>query len=90
MVFTYLGHPRWTLGLALLFMLAFAAGLTGVSKDPAVDAFVPGDHPAALARDAAREIFGLEDPAVIGLAARNRRGQAQRRGQPGHRERHPG
>lgn len=49
--------------------LASGAGLRCVSKDPSVDAFVPGNHPAALARDIARDTFGLEDPIIIGLAA---------------------
>jgi predicted RND superfamily exporter protein len=52
----------------LLLVGAFGAGLPGVHKDPSVDAFVPLDHPAAIARDEAREIFGLEDPVVVGLA----------------------
>ncbi|MEE4300140.1 MAG: MMPL family transporter [Pseudomonadales bacterium] len=61
--------PRLTLLVAVLTVIVAAAGLAGVSKDPSVDAFVPGDHPAALARDRAREYFGLEDPIVVGLAA---------------------
>lgn len=65
----YLCFPRRSLALAALFVVAFGAGLSGVRKDPSVDAFVPGDHPAALARDAARSLFGLEDPLVIGLTA---------------------
>lgn len=53
---------------ALAFIVLFAIGLRGVSKDPSVDAFVPDDHPAAVARETARSIFGLEDPAVVGLS----------------------
>lgn len=64
-----LRHPARLLTLCCLLALAFGAGLRGVSKDPSVDAFVPGDHPAALARDIARDTFGLEDPIIIGLAA---------------------
>ncbi|RGP42300.1 putative membrane protein [Altererythrobacter insulae] len=54
---------------ALVLVFVMGAGLTGVSKDPSVDAFVPLDHPAALARDRANEIFGLEDPVIVALAA---------------------
>jgi hypothetical protein len=62
-------HPGRLLIACVLVTLAFGAGLRGVSKDPSVDAFVPNDHPAALARDIARETFGLEDPIVVALAA---------------------
>lgn len=60
----------WALAAVSLLILAIGAGgLSGVVKDPSVDAFVPSDHPAAAARDEAREIFGLEDPMVVALAA---------------------
>lgn len=64
-----LAYPRTVLLVTALMLLAFAIGLRGVSKEPSVDAFVPGDHPAAQARDVARDLFGLEDPVIIGLAA---------------------
>lgn len=64
-----LQHPGRLLIACALLALAFGTGLRGVSKDPSVDAFVPGNHPAALARDIARDTFGLEDPIIIGLAA---------------------
>ena len=62
-------RPRRTLAVALLVIALFAAGLGRVSKDPSVDAFVPASHPAAIARDRAAELFGLEDPIVIGVTA---------------------
>lgn len=62
-------RPGFTLFLLLVALIAFGAGLSQLSRDPSVDAFVPADHPAALARDAASATFGLEDPIVIGLAA---------------------
>lgn len=64
-----LARPWATLLAAIVFVALFGAGLAGVRKDPSVDAFVPHDHPAAIARDTARDVFGLEDPVVIGLAA---------------------
>lgn len=64
-----LHHPGRLLIACGILALAFGVGLRGVAKDPSVDAFVPGSHPAALARDIARETFGLEDPIIIGLAA---------------------
>ena len=64
-----LNRPKWVLALTFLVIISFAIGLTRVEKDPSVDAFVPGDHPAAINRDIAREIFGLEDPVILGLVA---------------------
>ena len=64
----WLSRPLRVLGAAFLLILIFGAGLARVEKDPSVDAFVPGDHPAAINRDAARDLFGLEDPVIIGLA----------------------
>lgn len=59
----------FTLFLALVATALVASGAGRIVRDGSVDAFVPMDHPAALARDAARARFGIEDPVVIGLAA---------------------
>ena len=64
-----LRRPALTVLLAVLVVIVAGAGLKNVRKDPSVDAFVPDDHPAAEAREAAKALFGLEDPLVIGLAA---------------------
>jgi predicted RND superfamily exporter protein len=64
-----LARPGALLTGAFVLVLAGLLGLGSVEKDPSVDAFVPSDHPAALARDMARDVFGLEDPVVIGLTA---------------------
>jgi predicted RND superfamily exporter protein len=64
-----LGRPALLLTAAMVLVVAGLNGLGGVKKDPSVDAFVPHGHPAALARDMAREVFGLEDPVVIALTA---------------------
>jgi predicted RND superfamily exporter protein len=61
-------RPALVLILSLLPVIIIGAGLGQVRKDPSVDAFVPADHPAALTRDRAREVFGLEDPAIIVFA----------------------
>jgi hypothetical protein len=65
----FLSRPGLILVICIAASVVFIAGLRGVEKDPSVDAFVPGDHPAALARDSARDVFGLEDPVVIALSA---------------------
>ncbi|MEL6216225.1 MAG: MMPL family transporter, partial [Pseudomonadota bacterium] len=67
---TIIRHPRVLLIATFALIVIAAIGLGGVTKDPSVDAFVPQDHPAAIARDKAAEVFGLEDPVVIGLTSR--------------------
>ncbi|MEO1582366.1 MAG: MMPL family transporter [Pseudomonadota bacterium] len=67
---TIIRHPRVLLIATFALIVIAAIGLGGVTKDPSVDAFVPQDHPAAIARDRAADIFGLEDPVVIGLTSR--------------------
>lgn len=64
-----LRRPRLILASCLAIILSFAAGLPGVVKDPSVDAFVPADHRFAVAREEAKQIFGLEDPIIIGIAS---------------------
>ncbi len=70
-----LATPRWLarpgriLALAVVLLTPLGVGLSKIEKDPSVDAFVPSDHPAAVARDRARDWFGLEDPMIIGLVA---------------------
>lgn len=55
--------------VSVMLAMLVAAGAPRISRDGSVDAFVPLDHPAALARDRARTLFGIEDPVVVGLAA---------------------
>ncbi|GAA6184009.1 MMPL family transporter [Aliiglaciecola sp. NS0011-25] len=65
--------PKRVILISLIFILTMGFGISKVHKESSVDAFVPQDHPAAFARDRAAEIFGLEDPIVVGLvAAKNR------------------
>lgn len=64
-----LAYPARVLLFGVLALVPLAAGLSGIQKDPSVDAFVPTDHPAAQARERAREWFGLDDPMVVALVA---------------------
>jgi predicted RND superfamily exporter protein len=66
-----LARPGRVVVITLLALIPLGAGLSQIQKDPSVDAFVPDDHPAAAARDLARDWFGLEDPVVIGLVGDN-------------------
>jgi hypothetical protein len=64
-----LRHPWATLAFVLAIVGALGLGVARVEKDPSIDAFVPLDHPAAIARAEAAELFGLEDPIVVALTA---------------------
>jgi hypothetical protein len=62
-------YPKSMLIASLMLIITIGLGLKDVRKDPSVDAFVPSDHPAASARDRAGELFGLEDPIILGIVA---------------------
>lgn len=62
-------QPKTVVMLSIILMLCFGAGLKGVKKEPSVDAFVPSNHPAALARERAKTLFGIEDPIILGVVA---------------------
>jgi predicted RND superfamily exporter protein len=62
-------HPKRVVLFSLMVILCFAAGFKDIKKEPSVDAFVPSEHPAALARDRAKALFGIEDPIILGLVA---------------------
>lgn len=67
----WIDRPWLTCLMSAVLVLCIASGLKWVEKDPSVDAFVPDDHPAALTRAAAQELFALEDPLILGLVARD-------------------
>ena len=69
--YRFLAHPIKILALSLIFVSIGLSGIVLVHKDPSVDAFVPANHPAAIARDRAKTLFGLEDPMVIGLSSKD-------------------
>jgi len=83
-----LRQPSWVVVIALVALIPFGVGLSKIEKDPSVDAFVPQDHPAAAARDQAREWFGLEDPIVIALIGEGERPVFTARGLSALRELH--
>jgi predicted RND superfamily exporter protein len=60
-----LAAPYRTLLIALMLIAGVGLGLRDVVKEPSVDAFVPADHPAAMQRDRARDLFGIEDPIIV-------------------------
>ena len=64
-----LRRPIHLIGATALLIITIGLGVGGVTKDPSVDAFVPSDHSAAIAKRRAEEIFGVEDPIVVGIVA---------------------
>jgi uncharacterized protein len=68
--FTYvIEYPKITLLLALLLIVCLGSGVLFIQKDPSVDAFVSDEYPAAIARAKASELFGIEDPIVVGIVS---------------------
>ncbi|MEM0910900.1 MAG: MMPL family transporter [Pseudomonadota bacterium] len=63
-----LEHPWLVVFFSALVIVGCLSGITKVTKDPSVDAFVPQDHPAAINREKAKDVFGLEDPVIVGLS----------------------
>lgn len=62
-------RPKRVIFVSFLMVLVLGLGVAKVQKESSVDAFVPQNHPASLARDQAAAIFGLEDPIIVGLVA---------------------
>ena len=48
-------------------------GLSNLTRDPSVDAFIPGDHWSFIASERAKRTFGLSDPIVVALVWKNPR-----------------
>ncbi len=60
-------RPKIVLWASLLLILISGFGVTNVTKNPSVDAFVNSASPTVKARDLAADIFGVEDPAIIAV-----------------------
>lgn len=60
-------YPKSTLAACILCIVFAAIGLGKLVKDTSVKAFIPDDHPALIADEKAREIFGLSDTIAISL-----------------------
>ncbi len=68
MTFQFAVRRPWvTLGYWLVFVGSCLAGLSGMQRDPSVDAFIPTDHPSYRTAEEVEQIFGLSDPIVIAL-----------------------
>ena len=60
-------YPRLSLCLSICLILLFVRFTPTLEKDTRSDAFMPGDDPALLLSEKARETFGLGDPMVIAI-----------------------
>lgn len=62
-------RPKRVTLVSFILVVLLGMGITKVHKESSVDAFVPQNHPASVAREQAANIFGLEDPIIVGLVA---------------------
>jgi uncharacterized protein len=59
--------PKIVLCISAILVLAGAASLPRLQRDPSPEAFMRDDDPAVVYRDRVEEIFGLEDPMVVAV-----------------------
>ncbi len=60
-------RPRLVLILSGVFILVTASGMTQLSKDTSVRAFIPQDDPSVVNDDRITEIFGLSEPIAVAV-----------------------
>ena len=60
-------RPRLVLTLSCLFILLTASGITQLSKDTSVRAFIPQDDASVVNDERITEIFGLSDPIAVAV-----------------------
>ncbi|MEH6627798.1 MAG: outer membrane lipoprotein-sorting protein [Motiliproteus sp.] len=64
-------HPKRIMVLGLLLMAAMASFVPQMSKDTRADAFLADDNPALMYREKVKQLFGLSDPMVIAVVAKD-------------------
>ena len=64
---TLTARPRLVLLLSIALIVASGFGLTHLTKDVSVNAFIPPDHPSVLTDERIEEEFGLSDPIAVAL-----------------------
>ena len=62
-----ISKPKIVFITGMLFIVLSAMGLSHISKDTSVDAFIPDDHFSIISRHKIESIFGLQDPIIISL-----------------------
>lgn len=63
-----LGRPKLLLVMSILFLIACAAGLPRLVKDPTTDSLIPVGDPSNESRKLINGTFGLRDPMIVGLS----------------------
>lgn len=61
-------RPRLALSLSIIAIVIALSGLTKLTKDTSVKAFIPPNHPALIADQKAADIFGLSDTIAIAVS----------------------
>ena len=61
------GHPKTVVLTSLLFIGLAGFGLGKLVKDTSVRAFIPDDHPSAMADDRVKAQFGISDTLAVAL-----------------------
>ncbi|MEH6812128.1 MAG: outer membrane lipoprotein-sorting protein [Motiliproteus sp.] len=64
-------HPKRIMVLGLLLMAAMTSFVPQMSKDTRSDAFLADDNPALVYREKVKQLFGLSDPMVIAVVAKD-------------------
>ena len=63
-------HPKRIVGFGLILIIAVASFIPQLTRDTRSDAFLADDNPALIYRDKVKSLFGLSDPMVIAVVAR--------------------
>ena len=58
---------RLIAAIALIGIILFGILLSRLQRDTSLDAFIGKQHPAVVARDKVKDLFGLKDPIIITL-----------------------
>ncbi len=69
--YTLTARPKLIMLLSGLLVLFTAAGLTQLSKDTSVRAFIPTDHESVVTDDRINETFGLSDTLAVAVVTNN-------------------
>jgi len=64
-------HPKRVIAAGFLLMLIMAGFLPQLTKDTRADAFLAVDNPALVYRDKVKTLFGLSDPMVVAVIAKD-------------------
>ena len=67
----FVGRPRLSILVCLIFIACSGFGLRWFEKDPSYEAFLSKTHPTVVARDKAKALFDIEDPIIVSLSARD-------------------